>query len=118
MTVIDLQEYMKNKKSIVHAPIAKNDEILRSALCFELEFLLKKGGFPEARVLYHKNMYVFILNTSFWKYFKIKFTEFFGIFAWRDSMLAAIKNIDNKAVELQIHRSWPSAKNIQNILNS
>lgn len=118
MTVIDLQEYMKNKKSIIHAPIAKNDEVLRSALCFELEYLLRRGGFPAVRVLYHKNKYIFVLNTNIWTYFKISLTKFLGIFSWKDSMLAAIKDVDKNAGDVEIYRTWPSAKNIQNILNS
>lgn len=118
MTVIDLQEYMKNKKSIIHAPIAKNDEILRSALCYELEHLLRRGGFPSVRVLYHKNEYIFVLNTSFWTYFKIKLTKFLGIFSWKDAMLASIKGIDKSVEDVKIYRTWPSAKKIQSILNS
>lgn len=118
MTVIDLQEYMKNKKSIAHAPIAKNQEILRSALCLELEALLRKGGFPSIRVMYHNSMYVFILNVSFWVFLKIKLMKWLRIFSWQDAMLAAIKKIDVEATELKMFRVWPHAKSINKILNS
>ena len=118
MTVIDFQEYIKNKKSIVHAPMTKNSEILRSALCSELEALLRQGGFPLVRVLYHKTMYVFVLNISFWMYLKIKLMKWLRIFSWEDSMFAAIKKIDTDAGQLKMLRSWPKAKTIDEIINS
>lgn len=118
MTVIDLQEYMKNKKSIVHAPIAKNKEIFRSALCFELETLLRQGGFSNIRVMYHESIYIFILNISLWMFFKIQLMKWLRIFSWKDSMFAAIKKIDPDATELKMFRSWPHAKSIYKIINS
>lgn len=118
MTVIDIKEYMKNKKSIAHAPMAKNSEILRSALCMELETILRQGGFPTVRVLYHKSMYIFVLNVGLWMYLKIKLMKWLGIFSWEDSMFAAIKKIDVEAEGLKIFKSWPKAKSIQEILNS
>jgi len=118
MTVIDFKEYLKNKKSIAHAPVAKNSEIFRSALCMELEALLRQGGFPAVKVMYHKTMYVFVLNTNLWMFFKIKLMKWLKIFSWEDSMFAAIKKIDTDAEHLKMFRTWPKAKTIDQILNS
>jgi len=118
MTVIDFNQYVKNKKSIAHAPFEKNEEMFRSALCFQIESLLRSNGYPSARVLYHKTMYVFILNISIWAYLKIKMAEFLGIFSWKKSILNSIKSFDTGASEIKVFRSWPTNYSIQRILNS
>jgi hypothetical protein len=118
MNVIDINEYVKNKKSIAHAPFEKNEEMFRSALCFQIESLLRSNGFPSVRVLYHKTMYVFILNISVWAYMKIKMAELFGVFSWKESVLNTIKAFDKNASDIKIFRSWPSNFKIQRILNS
>jgi hypothetical protein len=118
MTVIDFQDYLKNKKSIINKPFQDNKQYLRSALCSQLETLLKNGGFPSIRVLYHNSVYVFILNIGLWSFFKIKALEFLKIFSWRGAMLTSIKNVDPGATDLKMLRTWPSDKEISKILKS
>lgn len=118
MTVIDFKEYIRNKKSLLHAPMEKNEEVVRSALCYELEQTLRKEGYPSVRVLYHKTEYVFILNINLWVFFKIRMAEFFGIFSWKDAMAASIKKIDPKISKVTMYRTWPTPKQIQSILSA
>lgn len=118
MTVIDMKEYVKNKKSIAYAPFEKDEEMLRSALCFHIETLLRNNGYPAVRVLYHKSIYVFILNISIWKFFKMGLAEFLGIFSWKKTILQTIKKYDENAQQIKVFRSWPTSYSIQKILNS